>query len=341
MIKKLAIILAAVILSGMLGINASAELSDEAVGLKFSDLATVFVRATDDEGNVYYEGYKRQGSAGYFFKADKDNNIRASYALPANAASLKAKVTDESVYLLYAELNGIRSTGVKCTVLDKNLKNTASYDFSSLVKDPSLIDVTDGRVCYAVDSKLYLTDFSAKGKILLMDLNNEKPNNFQGIALTGDYAAFYAKGMGEPVRTGSTTYGTSVNYYGTVELKTGKTNIEQKDDVSFPRAYGDKIIWRNMPGLNALGNRQVPATEEIVTFADGKFSKTKTKTNYGNQFIYESFDAVIDSEGRIVTCLKNPDTNSATIRVYENGSCVKEFSKTLPAAGNAGAWSTT
>lgn len=343
--------------------GASAEvLPVKETAYKLYDFPNRALEAVDDGGNVFYSYYDPKNESGHLLKTDAKNSIigHAEFYFPSMSDGQRFKITDKSVFLIYSEHKITERNKtvpyLKCLKFDRNLKYRGIYDFTSLTTITALIDVTDNKVCYATtgagDSwqhgmasapgQLYVTDFGMKKKTKLMELEPDaeskggKPTQFRSVAITDKYAGFMADG-GHITIVGPTRHLVTENYYGTVDLETKTSDLNRKDDVYSVKAFADRLLWTNSRPMAFLDESfaelfPAPEKEEIVIFEDGDYIKFETRTSsvYSNLGIKEGQDPVIDENGGVITVWSDGSySNAYMFRVYENGECVKEFSKNL------------
>ncbi len=280
------------------------------------------------------------GATAYYQTID---SYRLSVMLPANT------LQNGTTYNIYAQVFDIQgTTTTSATILFKCLTTplwkftnvevgdvirTSNYDFTLFGKGLQYIDVNDSKACYVKGGRgnsLYTADYDGGNEKLLYTLEPEagKTIYFQEVVLNENYAAFISEPAGgytyvsdtrnpeNVTRTGSASY----CYYGVIDLRTGEASVLKGGFHGRLKAFGDTFLWHGYP--EGSWNNELPS--EIITFKDGKFNAMETKTGQ------EVLTAAADNDGRIITADSGESYgDSILIRIYENGSCIKEITEDI------------
>ncbi len=289
----------------------------------------------DESGEIYYIGYDTGAEDADILTLDGNGIIAALAKLPGGVGDIRVKQTGGNISVLYNTVSkpGSSYDGAVFHKFDKNLKPLGNYDFTLFGKGLQYIDVNDSKACYVKGGRgnsLYTADYDGGNEKLLYTLEPEagKTIYFQEVVLNENYAAFISEPAGgytyvsdtrnpeNVTRTGSASY----CYYGVIDLRTGEASVLKGGFHGRLKAFGDTFLWHGYP--EGSWNNELPS--EIITFKDGKFNAMETKTGQ------EVLTAAADNDGRIITADSGESYgDSILIRIYENGSCIKEITEDI------------
>lgn len=267
-----------------------------------------------DEGgelNAYGETMKQVGDhLYYFYKVTPHVDLN----LPEDGSWVEVSPS------LIPRLNATKS--FKCLKLDKELNIIDEYELKDFVKHEQDIDINSTKICYVKSSsRIYLANPDGSDEKLIYKVGSDESGirYINSVAMNDDYIAFAAQKPSGTSTTVKNSDGTvyymsdpDFQYCGIIDLKTGEVKVEEKKGASFPEADDNGIIWDNASSEKPWNDNGPGA---VYSFDGENFTTSKTKT------VYESSQNHIDSDGR--TAAYNPRTD--TLRVYENGKCVKEI----------------
>lgn len=294
-------------------------------------------KVTDEEGNVYYQGYDRENRRPIIYTLDENGNMKNSCIIYSyvndkgeriGVGSCTLKQCGDYLYLIYSEAGGF-STGKNVIVkLDKELNEISRSKFPK----SHCIDTNGEKVVYLKgDKEIYICDMDGKNKKLLYTANNsvnalehEQPMN--SVAIAGNYVGFQK-------RVGF--YPKTTEYCGIINIETGKITLHEQRSVHQVFSSGNNLIWYGEAGYDTSEDGSVPAevtdiraymdsvykyydNSEFYIFDGENYSvlKTPNKNESG-------YGAVIDSEGNFITASFD-GKGRKIFRIYRDGKLLGE-----------------